>query len=69
MAGLPVEVVPEGRLAGSDVSVLLLEFGLLVSVERVVGLSVVVVVPDGGVVGLVASGLLVSVERVAGLSD
>ena len=63
VAGLPVVVVPEGRVVGLDVSGLLFELGLLFSVGRVAGLSVVVV-PDGGVVGLVAPGLFVSVGRV-----
>ncbi|MFV0537948.1 MAG: hypothetical protein ACK5M3_11315 [Dysgonomonas sp.] len=62
VAGLPVDVVPEGRVAGLDVSGLPFELGLLVSAGRVAGLPVVVE-PAGGVVGLVAPGLYVSVGR------
>lgn len=65
VAGLPV-VVPEGRVAGLDVSGLLLELGLLVSVGRVAGLPVVVVPGLFVSVGRVGSGLTVGVVGLPG---
>lgn len=66
VAGLPVVVVPEGRVAGLDVSGLLLELGLLVSVGRVAGLPVVVVPGLFVSVGRVGSGLTVGVVGLPG---